>query len=313
MRHKHSTLLLCISLGALLLLFSACSGSIGTGGGSTPAPSNLTVLQVLQNSQKAMSKLKSAHVSLQTKGSGQSAGTTTSSAGTPTTVSYSVTGSGDEALPNQEEMHLTTTQSVTSTTNAITEIFSGNQVYVQSGGQWYVLNSSQVGKVGNPFAGFGSPNMTELLGLLVHTQITDHGDQSLNGVTLRHITLKLDKYALQQLLDSDQQLVNMLGQQNINAIINNAKTVNATLDLWIDEQQFYVHRTELKLNLNVNAASLSQSVTPTVNPTIKGLIPANVLSNLDSIVDLSNFNETVSITPPASATPITIPTVTPTV
>lgn len=310
MRQKYSSLLLCLSLGALILLFGACTTTIGPTGGTTPTPSSLTVLQVLQNSQKAMSNLKSAHVNLQANGSGQSAG---NSAGTPTQISFKVTGSGDEALPSQEELHLTTTQNLTNTTNAVTEILAGNHLYVQSAGQWYMLNSSQLGNVGNPFAGFGSANINELLGLLAHTQISDHGDQNLNGMTLRHITFALDKYALQQLLQSDTQLVNMLGQQNINAIINNAKTVNATLDLWIDEQQFYVHRTELKLNLNVNAASLSQSITPTVNPAVKGLIPANVISHLDSIVDLSNYNETVSITPPASATPITVPSATPTV
>lgn len=310
MRQKHSSLLLCIGLGALLVLFSACSGSIGTGAsGSTPTQSSLSVLQVLQNSQKAMSNLKSAHVNFQAKGSGQSAGTSTS--GTPTTVSFNVNGSGDEALPGQEEMRLAATQSVTNTNNTVTQILYGNKLYVQSGGQWYVLNSSQIGSTGNPFAGFGTSNINELLVLLVHTKITDHGDQSLNGVMLRHITLQLDKYALQQLLQSDQQLVNMLGQQNINAVLNNAKSVNATVDLWIDEQQFYVHRSELKLNLNVDAASLSQQVTPAVNSTIKGLIPSNVITNLDTIVDLSNFNQPVTITPPTVATPIAIPTATP--
>ncbi|HLX59312.1 MAG TPA: hypothetical protein VKR83_20030 [Ktedonobacteraceae bacterium] len=306
MRIKHHTLLLFSGLAALLLLCSACSTSVGTGSGSPQ--SSLSVLQVLQNSQKAMSKLKSTHINLQVTGSGQALSSTAPTTGA---VNFSLTGSGDEALPDQEEMRFTASQSVTNTTNALTEILSGNKIYTQIGGQWYMLDSSTSG-VGNPFAGLGSPDMTELLGLLVYTHIIDHGDQSLNGLTLRHITLQLDKPALKQLLDSDQQLVNMLGQQNIDALIDNAKSINATLDLWIDETQFYVHRSELKLNLNVNAASLSQSVTPTVSPTIKTLIPSNVITNLDSIVDLSKFNEIVSITPPANAIPVAIPTITPT-
>ena len=229
----------------------------------------------------------------------------------PGNVNFSLSGSGDEALPNQEKMQLTTTQSVTNTTSNVTEILVGNKLYTQTnGGPWYVLSNSALGNVGNPFSGLGSPDLTELLGLLVHTQITDHGDQSLNGVTLRHITLQLDKYALEQLLDGNQQLVKLLGKQNINAAINNAQSFNATLDLWIDETQFYVHRTELKLNLKANTAALKKSITPTASPVNKGNFPASVITNADAIVDLSKFNEPVSITQPASATPIAIPTIT---
>ncbi len=300
---KYILMLIALAMAALLL--AACNVSVGTTGSGTPQ-SHLTVLQVLQNSQKAMSKLKSAHVSFKVNGSGQAV-----NSGTPTAtpVTFAVTGSGDEALPNQAEMHYTTTQSLTNTTNTFTQIIQGNKVYVQSGGQWYVLNTNNV-NIGNPFAGLGTPDLKTLLGLLIHTKITDHGDESLNGMTLRHITIALDKYALQQLLNSDRQLVTLLGQQNINAIINNTKAFNATVDLWIDETQFYLHRTELKLNLNVNAASLSQSITPTVSPGISSLIPSNVITKLDSIADLSNFNEPVTITPPVSATPIAVPTTT---
>jgi len=304
MRKTNHFLPLLMALAATLLLFSACGSSTGSGNGPT---NKVSTLQVLQNSQKAMSNLKSAHVGLQMKGSGQQAGSTT----TPSNITFSLSGSGDEALPNQEKMQLTTTQSVTNTTANLNEIYANNTLYVQNnGGQWYALNGSSVGNVGNPFSGFGSLSMTQLLQLLAHTQITDHGDQSLNGVTLRHITMKLDKYALAQLLDSNQQLVKLLGQQNINASINNAQSFNATLDLWIDETQFYVHRSELKLAINANTASLKQAITPTPGSTVQGAIPSSVITNLDSIVDLSNFNAPVTITPPPNATPITIPTIT---
>ena len=304
MRKTNHFLLLFMALAATLLLFSACGSSTGSGNSSK---NKVSTLQVLQNSQKAMSKLKSAHVALQMKGSGQQTGSTT----TPGNITFSLSGSGDEALPNQEKMQLTTTQSVTNTTSNLNEIYANNTLYVQNnGGQWYALNDSSVGNAGNLFAGFGALSMTQLLDLLAHTQITDHGDQSLNGVTLRHITMQLDKYALEQLLDSNKQLVNLLGQQNINTTIDHAQSLNATLDLWIDETQFYVHRSELKLNIKANTASLKQSITPTPGSTVQGAIPASVITNLDSIVDLSNFNEPVSITPPTNATPIAIPTIT---
>lgn len=299
MRKSNHFLLLLMALATTVLLFAAC----GSATGSSNTPKNkVPTLQVLQNSQKAMSKLKSAHVVLSIKGTGQQTGSTIA----PGSVSFSVTGSGDEALPDQEQMQLTTTQSVTNATSHINEIYANKTLYVQNnGGQWYSINDSSA-----PNAGFGSLNIQQLLNLLAHTQITDHGDQSLNGVTLRHITMKLDKYALEQLLDSNQQLVKLLGQQNINNAINHAKSLNATLDLWIDETHFYVHRSELKLNLNVDTASLKQSITPTPGVATPGAIPSGIITNLDSIVDLSNFNAPVTITPPTNATPITIPTIT---
>jgi hypothetical protein len=295
----------CITIAALVLLLTACSGSIGATGNTSQ--SNLSVLQVLQNSATAMSKLKSAHVDLKASGSGQAVNSTTSTTATPTTqqVTFNVTGNGDEALPNSEDLRVNVTQSVTNATTSYAQIVQGNNVYVQNAqGKWYVLKKSELsGYVGNPFSGFGAPNMTQLLGLLVHTKITDHGDETLNGMTVRHITIALDKYALQQILSSDSQLVSMLGQQNINAALNNTKSFNATIDLWIDETQFYLRQTELKLNLNVNAASLGQSITPVANSGYTSLIPANVITSLDSTVDLSKFNQPVTIIPPTNATP----------
>jgi hypothetical protein len=301
MRKPNHFLLLMMGLATALLILGACSSTPSSSG----PKSKESALQVLQNSQKAMSKLKSAHVVLNMKGTGQQTGSTTA----PGSVNFSVSGSGDEALPNEQKMQLTTTQSVTNATSNLNEIYVGNTLYVQTnGGQWYALNGA--GNVSNPFAGFGSLSFTQLLNLLAHTQITDHGDQSLNGVTLRHITMKLDKYALEQLLDSNKQLVNLLGQQNINNAIDHAKSFSATIDLWIDETTFYVHRSELKLNLNVDTASVKQSITPTPGSTTQVAIPSSVITNLDSIVDLSNFNAPVTITPPANATPIAIPTIT---
>lgn len=325
MIHKRHSILF-IALVALLLLISACSPSIGGSGGS-----NLTVLQLLENSSKAMNQLKSAHVDLKANGSGLAITTTatptapaTPAVGTPTAtptsattttttnqVTFNLKGSGDEALPNQEAMQFTVSQSgatATPTTSQLAQIVQGNKVYIQNTkGQWYVLDKSVLsGYIGNPFSGINSPDLTELIGLLEHTQITDNGLQSLNGQNLRHITIALDKEALKQFLTNDQQIVNLLGQQNLNAVIDNTKTLGATVDLWIDEATSYVHRTELKFNLNVDTGTLSQSITPTVTTS---LVPSNVTTNFDSIVDLSNFNQPVTITPPANAIPTNDPTV----
>jgi len=314
MIHKKHFLLL-IALAIVLLLISACSP---TGGGSSG--SKLTVLQLLQNSSKAMSQLKSAHVDLKANGSGQAittnatptTGTTTTITPTATVnqVTFNLIGSGDEALPNQEVMQFDVSQNgatTTPTTSHLEQIVQGDKVYIKNTkGQWYVLDKSVLkGYVDNPFSGIKSPDLTELIGLLEHTKITDNGVQSLNGQDLRHITIAMDKVALKQFLSNNQQLIDILGQQNLNAIIDNTKTFSSTVDLWIDEATAYVHRTELKFNLGVDTGTLSRSITPTVTTVI---VPSNVTTKFDSIVDLSKFNESVTVTTPTGAIPTNDPT-----
>src|SRR5256886_1929877 len=313
MIHKKHFLLL-VALATVLLLISACSP---IGGG--PGGSNLTVLQLLQNSSKAMSQLKSTHIDLKANGSGQAITTNatptpTNGTGTPTPtvnqVTFNLIGSGDEALPNEEAMQFDVSQNgatTTPTTSHLEQIVQGDKVYIKNTrGQWYVLDKSVLkGYVDNPFSGVKSPDLTELIGLLEHTQITDNGIQSLNGQNLRHITIAMDKEALKQFLSNNQQLIDILGQQNLNAVIDNTKTFSSTVDLWIDEATAYVHRTELKFNLGVDAGTLSRSITPTVTTVI---VPANVTTKFDSIVDLSKFNESVTVTTPTGAIPTNDPT-----
>lgn len=303
-------LLVSIAMVSVLVLLSACSPATSGSSGSS-----LTVLQLLQNSSSAMSKLSSAHIDLKVNGSGQAVtnnttATPTATSSTPTVnqVSFNLTGTGDEALPSGEAMQFTVSQTATNTTNHLAQIVQGDKVYIQnSKGQWYVLDKSVLkGYVDNPFSGIQSPDLTELIGLLEHTQITDNGVQSLNGQSLRHITIALDKTALKQFLSNNQQLIDLLGQQNLNAIIDNTKTFSSSVDLWIDETTYYVHRTELKFNLSADTSSLGQYVTPV---TSAALVPSNVTTNLDSIVDLSKFNAPVTITPPANAIPTSDPTV----
>ncbi len=281
----------CIPLVLLALFISACSST-----GSSGSSSNLTVLQVLQNSATAMQKLKSSHIDFSLTGSANASATATpTSTSSPSSASFSVKGNGDEALPN-ESLHITTMQG-----SNLAEIVLGSKVYVQNAkGQWYVLDKSSLqGMTGNPFSGIDTSNITDILALAQHAQITDHGDQTLNGQSLRHITIALDKQGLQQLLTQNGQMASVIGQQAVNTIINGTKGFNSTLDIWIDETQFYVHRTELKLNVNANLSAATA--------TTGGNVPANVSTTIDSIVDLSKFNETVNITAPANAIPTTNP------
>ncbi len=280
----------------ILLLISACSPSLGTGN------SSLTVLQVLQNSTKAMKDLKSAHIETKTAGTLQTLGTPGTP--TPTTASslmFNVSGSGDEALPNEEQLQVTVSQGKNSSPANLAEIVQGDKVYVQNTkGQWYVLNKSALeGFTGNPFSGINGLDPNALLGLLQDTQITDHGDELLNGENLRHISVALDKAGFKKILNSDPQLGNLFGQQNVAIILNSTKLFASSLDLWIDETNFYVHRTEFKINVDEDISSLSRSLTPVVTFPL----PAGVITSFDSTLDMSKFNVPVTITPPTGAIP----------
>lgn len=298
MKRRSNYIILFFIIAAVMLLVSACSQvSISGPGIGTAAPtaSSLTGLQVLQKSANAMKQLKSSHIDVQVTNNFQSVGATptpsTSSGNGSANLNLSIKGSGDQALPSQQQMHLTINQGIN-----VAEIVQGDQVYVQNAnGQWYVMSQSDLQNTfGNPFAGANlDPN--SLLALVQNSTITDHGIEALNGQNLRHITADLNKQGLRQLLTDNPQLQSTFGQQNIDNILNNTKQFQSSIDVWIDETQFYVHRTQLKLNLVADTSSVGDGA------------PSSITDNLNTIVDLSKFNVPVTITPPTNATPTTNP------
>jgi hypothetical protein len=254
-------------------------------------------MQVLQNSANAMQKLKTVHFDTTTNGSFQ--GASSSSTSTPGAVTINLKGSGDELLPDQQQGHISLNNMIN-----LAEVVTTDKVYVQNPqGKWYVMDKSALkDQSANLFNGSNIFNMNDLLGMLQEVQLTDHGDQPLNGQNLRHITATLDKNALQKILTSSSQLNSTLGQQNITKILNSTKSFKSTLDVWIDETHFYLHRTELKVNADADLSSLS---TPNANG--KSTLPSNAAVSLDSIVDLSKFDQPVTITPPTNAVPVNNP------
>ncbi len=288
---KHYTILFMLMV-AIALLITACSQTVV---GSPPGTSSLTPLQVLQKSAASMEQLKSSHVDLQSHLSVQTTSTATPSASvgtpTPSNITINITGTGDQALPDQEQLTLNVGQAA-----KVAEIVQSDKVYVQNPqGQWFVLNKSDFqGAVSNPFSGVNLDQQS-LLALVQHTKITDHGTETLNGQSLRHITADLDKVALRQMLNDNPQLRGALGQQNLDTIMNNLKSFQSSVDVWIDETQFYVHQTELKLNLVADT---------TVSA---GATPSTATTNLDTVINLSKFNAPVTITPPTNATPTNDP------
>ncbi len=280
--------ILFLLLIATTLFISACSQ---TTSGATA--SNLSPGDVLQKSADAMKQLKSSHVEIKSNSNVQtSGGSTTSSSGTPTASNSNIvlTASGDQALPNAEQLNVNV--------NAVklTEILQGDKIYVQnSQGQWYVLNKSDFENAStNPFSGISFDQNT-LLGAIEHIKLDDRGSETLNGKSLRHLTATLDKEAVKEILTQNPQLKSAFGQQDVDTLLNNTKKFLSTADVWIDEQQFYVHRTQLKLDLNADTSTVGNGA------------PSNVATTLDTTVDLSNFNAPVTINPPANATPTNNP------
>jgi hypothetical protein len=294
---KHKRLYSLLFLGVLLLLMSACAPVISSGG------SSLSPGQVLQNSAKAMKQLKSAHFDLKVASNLQATAATPTTA-TPVAgqVNVNITGNGDENLPDQQSLQITIGQNITGQNISLSEIALGNKVYIKNPtGQWYVLDKGVLeGAIGNPFAGINI-DPSSLLNLLQNAQLADHGTEALNGQNLRHIAASLDKVGLRQLLTSNPQLSKLFGQQNIDNVIDHAKAFQATVDLWIDETNFYVHRAELKFNLVEDLSSLNNSATPGATPTVAPL--SGLTTSFDSVTDLSNFNQPVTIIPPANAIP----------
>lgn len=285
---KHLILLLAMML---VVLLSACS----TVGGSSQ-----TAQQVLQNSLNAMKQLKSTHVetkSASTINYGTSNSTSTSSTQKPLTIN--VTASGDEVLPDKASLHVSLGQGV-GNGFSLSEIILGKQLYIQNAkGQWYSLDTSKFkGSSGNSLAQSNPANYNKLLTIAQKATYVDHGTQTLNGQSLRHITVTFDKNALKDLLNATGQ------QEKTNALLNNVKLINPTLDLWIDESTSYVHHMELKFGMNINMSSLqsSGSSTPTSTST-----PANITTNFDTIIDFSKFNEAITINAPSNAIPTSNP------
>jgi hypothetical protein len=282
--------ILFVLLISTVLLISACSQT--TSGTTT---SNLSPADVLQKSADAMKQLKSSHVEIKSNSNVQtSGGSTTPSNGTPVASNSNIvlTASGDQALPNSEQLN------VNINTVKLTEILQGDKIYVQnSQGQWYVLNKSDFENAStNPFSGISFDQNT-LIGALEHIKLDDHATETLNGKSLRHLTATLDKEAVKEILTQNPQLKSAFGQQDVNTLLNNTKKFLSTVDVWIDEQQFYVHRTQLKLNLDADTSTVGNGA------------PSSVATTLDTTIDLSNFNAPVTINPPANATPTNNPAI----
>jgi hypothetical protein len=295
--HKQHTILIFLVMIALVLVLSACSGSSQAAG------------QVLLNSTNTMKQLKTVHVDMgMTMGINISGLTSPTSGSTPTnSVNITLSGSGDEVFPDQASLKFTT--STGSSAFTLAEILKGNSVYIQNTkSQWYVLDKSAMfGKVNmsDRFSSTSIPDFNKLLQIAEQdAKVTDHGDQSLNGTNLRHITVTLDKNGFEELLKNIGQLnsVTSATQQSLNDLFKSVNGLNTSMDFWIDESTSYLHHMEMKMSFSMDTSNF---ITPTPGTT-KG--PSGISLNLDMTMDLSRFNDSsIKIAAPANAIPTSNP------
>jgi hypothetical protein len=203
-----------------------------------------------------------------------------------------VKGSGDESFSDkQQKMNLTADLGSISTT--VAEVVTNGTAYIQIGqGKWYSMDEATFeqssGNIGSIFSGV-TIDQNSLLGIIENVQITDHGTENVSGQSLRHITAVMDKAAFEKLVEANPQLKSEFGSQDLATTLNDVKNFNASIDVYIDESQFYVHRTELKVSFDGGADGKT------------------IGTNLDLTVNLSNFNTPVTISAPTGATPVTDP------
>jgi LppX_LprAFG lipoprotein len=275
--------LLFLGLALAMLIMSACGqSSSSTSSSSSNTSSNQAPLEVLQKSANAMQNLKTLHIDLDE--TFQVNGASSVSSQTLSNMVVTVKGSGEQSVPDkQQKMDLTLTMPNLST--QVSNVVINDKVYIKMGqGQWYVVDKSSSDYTGTSvFSSTTTIDYNNLLSLVEHTEVTDHGVENVDGQSLRHISAKLKKDAFQQLMPDNLHLKSSFGSLDLNTV----KNFTASVDVYIDETEFYVHRFVLKGNQDMDGNSLTASGT------------------IDLTINLSEFNQPVTITEPANATPLT--------
>src|SRR2546428_5677406 len=147
-----------LTLGTVLLLIMAACSTTGT--------SSQPVIQVLQKSSTAMKQLKSAHFETHASVTLKAdlTGTPTSAAQKLSNLSFNVTTSGDEAMPDKASVHVTLGDNSLGLTGTYAAILLGDKLYIQNAaGQWYVLDKSVLQHDGKTTPGTNQPDLNKLL------------------------------------------------------------------------------------------------------------------------------------------------------
>lgn len=264
-----------VGMLALLFVLAACS---------VPglASTSLTPAQTLQNSAQAMSKLSSVHIDLQ-------AGLSLQSSSSNGSMTFNLTGQGDAAKSGDASVQISLGSSP-----LLAVISKGQTVYVQfKNGTWYSATKDQIKDTSqNFFSQSLATRLEQIMTLAQNAKLTDHGQESLNGTSLDHITAVLDQQTLQALNSQLSGLIPVKNQNSQNQISQ------ASLDLWIDQSTSYVHQAILNVTAQVDAQAV-QHLTGQATGSTSGTLPVTVKAQ----VNFSNFNQPVNIQAPANSTP----------
>jgi hypothetical protein len=261
-----------IGLLALLFVLAACSFP-ALGGASTPA-------QTLQNSAAAMAKLTAVHVDLQTTLAAQASDARGH-------IMVKLTGQGDGAQPDEASIRLFMGQKP-----LLALISKGSRVYVQGKNQvWYWAEKNALRDAAqNFFSQSMATRLGQIMTVVESAGLTDHGQESLNGVSLDHITATLDQQTLQTL---NTQLSGLLPQ---GVQSGQSRITAASLDLWIDQSSGFVHRAILNVTTQIDTTTLQPYLRQSSS---LGVVPVTVQAE----VNFSKFNQPVTIQAPANAIP----------
>ncbi len=295
-----------LALGMLLLLLSACAS---TGSGTTAA-------DALSKSAQAMQKLTSANFALNLSlttnlggrlPSGNDSTANQSTAGSD--LSVTAKGNGQALLPDQSaftlQLHAPTAGQNQDT--QISTVLKDKKIYYKGNdGQWYVTGQKNTGDISSILSDTQIANYNQLLTLGDKAKLTDHGVESRNGENLRHLTLTFDKAGLNDVL-------NKLGlsssqQQLLTQFMNMLTIKTLSFDTWIDEATSYVHHMDFALDVSANLSNLSTALAQnntSEKPSPLSSLPSTVNLKLSVGIDLSKFNQPVTITAPANAIPAT--------
>lgn len=302
LRHFRSTrrFLAMVPLAVVcMLIVSACSSPLSNFG-------MFSTYQLLAQSVIAMRQVTSTHIALQVSGS-----THLSQAvlpGIPQDEQIMITGTGDEALPRmgQEQLQLAV-KTTTGSPLQVNEVYSQRHLFVQSGAQgtWFEVDTNSLPRVQSLIQSLIPQNLDlgTLLTLAQHVQVSDKGSETIAGQALHHVSVAFDTAGLQQLLAASHPATQQ-EQQVITALRQDLRVANGTLDLWIDSATSLIHRVELKGQIE---ASINPQGT-TTQPGAQAMQPLIVASTFDGRVDLSNFNQQVSISLPTNAVQVQLPT-----
>ena len=293
-----------------LALVAGCGGSSSGSSAATATPVSavsapaMSATQVMTKAAAATAGLKSASftadVAVKVTGDGSS-GNSQTQALTQSPINVHAQGKAADGTGAKSAIDATMTVSAGGQNMALGVKVSGKQTWVELQDTWYAVPASKTKGV-QKAAGAGPGKVMGDLGVDPKAWSKDAtvAVEQLDGATVYHVTAKADsKQVMADVMKAlnDPKLLKAAGSQG--ATLKQLKSqnaaqlkslqdslVSATAQYWIDAQTFYVHKGSIDADLSFKGEVASQ-----------GLQSAT----LATTYTLGDFNEPVTVTPPASA------------